>query len=79
MQYCSGVAATAAGTVGMVEGIDGEETIEEIGYGKLVSWMEVPPPRRPRIMLVWWFCPRVPGVEILHRKLRRMPLMVGIR
>ena len=39
MQHCSGVAAATAGTTGMVEGIVeegivGEETIKEIGYGE---------------------------------------------
>ena len=47
--------------------------------GKLVPWMEVPPSRRPRILLVWWLCPRVLGVEIFHKRLRNMPFMVGIR
>ena len=39
MQHCSGVAATVAGTTNMAEGIVeegivGEETVEEIGYGE---------------------------------------------
>ena len=35
MQHCSGVAAAVAGTAGIAEGIVGEETIEEIGYGEI--------------------------------------------
>ena len=84
--HYSGVAAvTADKAEGIVEeDMVGEEMIdvenvEEVGYGKLVPWMEVPPSRRPRIMLFLRLCPRVPGVKILHRRLRRIPLMVGIR
>ena len=55
------------------------EAIEEVGYGETGSWMEVPPSRRPIILLVWWLCPRVPRVKILHRRLRGIPLMVRTR
>ena len=34
MQHCSRVAATVVDTTGMAEGIVGEETIEEVGYGE---------------------------------------------
>ena len=88
MQHYSRVATAVADTTGMAddiveEGIVGEETVdvetvEETSYEETCFWMEFPPPRRPRILLVWCLCPRVPGVEILHRRLRRVPLMVGI-
>ena len=75
----------AAATTNKAEGIIEEGTVDEewnllrrLDMGKLVPWMEVPPSRRPRILLVWWLCPRVPVVKILHRRLRGIPLMVRI-
>ena len=70
-------------TADKAEDIVEEDTVDEETFdaetGSVVPWMEVPPSRRPRILLVWWLCPRVPGVKILLQRLRGIPLMVRIR
>ena len=81
MQHCSGVAAAAAGMAkGIVEeGIVGEETVEEIGYGEIGFLDGISSTQETKNSVGLVVMSRGPGVEILYRRLRRMPLMVRIR
>ena len=63
MQHCFGVTTVTADTAYKDESIVEEgmigrkllmwKLLRRLIMGKLVSSMEVPPPRRPRILLVW--------------------------
>ena len=78
--YSGVVAATADKAEDIVdEEMFDVEAMERVGYGEIGSLDGILPSRRPRILLVWCLCPRVPGVKILHRRLRGIPLMVRIR
>ena len=85
-QHYSGVAAVTTDKAEDIveEGMVDEETfyveaVEEVGYGETSSLDGSSSIQETKNLLVWWLCPGIPGVKILHWRLRGVPLRVRIR